>query len=131
MIILDTHTWVWYAQGDPKLPPAFFDLLERSRSIGLGISTISLWEIALANHRGRIDLPVPLEEWFAKALAFPGLGLLEITPEIAIESTRLPGDFHKDPADRIIVATSRIRDCELMSFDAKILSYEHVKLAKP
>lgn len=62
------------------------------------------------------------------ALAYPGILLLELTPQIAIESTRLPGEFHRDPADQIIVATARVYDCPLLTVDVKILRYQYVKL---
>ena len=61
------------------------------------------------------------------ALALPGLQLIELTPRIAISSTKLPGDFHRDPADQVIVATARECDCELLTVDEKILKYAHVK----
>jgi PIN domain nuclease of toxin-antitoxin system len=55
---------------------------------------------------GRLKLPCDLHEWFDTALSYPGIRLIEITPTIAIWSTRLPGKFHRDPADQIIVATA-------------------------
>ena len=64
------------------------------------------------------------------ALIYPGIHLLKLTPEIAIESTRLPGEFHRDPADQIIVATARIHECSLLTVDDKILNYSHVQLLK-
>jgi PIN domain nuclease of toxin-antitoxin system len=64
------------------------------------------------------------------ALQYPGIQLLALTPEIAVESTRLPGEFHRDPADQIIVATARIYDCPLLTVDDRILKYPHVKLLK-
>lgn len=64
------------------------------------------------------------------ALAYPGIQLVEFTPAIAIESTQLPGEFHRDPADQIIVATARILECPLLTVDDKILKYPHVILLK-
>ncbi len=64
------------------------------------------------------------------ALNYPGIRLLDLTPQIAIESTQLPGEFHRDPADQIIVATARIHDCLLLTVDDKIINYPHVKLLK-
>jgi len=66
-------------------------------------------------------------EWLKQALAYPGVRLLELSPEIAAESTALPGDFHKDPADQIIVATARVHGCRLLIVDRKILDYPHVQ----
>jgi PIN domain nuclease of toxin-antitoxin system len=64
------------------------------------------------------------------ALNYPGVQLLDLTPQIAIESTQLPGNFHRDPADQIIVASARIHDCPLLTVDDKILNYPHVKLVE-
>jgi PIN domain nuclease of toxin-antitoxin system len=67
-----------------------------------------------------------LEEWFDQALDYPGIQLLPLTPEVATESTRLPGEFHRDPADQMIVATARVYDCPLVTSDSKLLEYSHV-----
>jgi PIN domain nuclease of toxin-antitoxin system len=71
-------------------------------------------------------LPCPIDEWFEQALSYPGVQVLDITPEIAIESTQLPGEFHRDPADQLIVATARIYDCVVVTSDEKIVQYPHV-----
>ena len=70
---------------------------------------------------------VELSEWFRAALGYPGISLLALTPEIAIESTSLPGNFHRDPSDQIIVATARLRQCPLVTSDDKITNYPHVR----
>jgi len=67
-----------------------------------------------------------LEQWFEQALSYPGVQLLPLAPEIAIESTRLPGEFHRDPADQMIVATARVYGCPLVTSDGKLLEYSHV-----
>jgi len=64
--------------------------------------------------------------WLTQALNYPGVQLLELTPQIAVESTQLPGEFHKDPADQIIVATARIYNSPLVTLDGRILAYSHV-----
>lgn len=128
MIILDTHIWIWHVQGDKRLTADYVQVIQRYESIGLGVSVISLWEVAKAVARGRLSFPAPLEDWFILALAYPGIALLPLTPQIAIESTQLPGIFHKDPADQIIVAAARIYNHPLVTFDTKILNYPHVKL---
>ena len=56
--------------------------------------------------------------------------VIDLSPEISIDSNNLPGEFHRDPADRIIVATARMNDCDLLTADTKILQYANVKLAK-
>ena len=73
--------------------------------------------------KGRIRLKPSCEEWVKEALATPGLALAPITPEIALESSRLPGPFHGDPADRIIVATARRMGARLMTRDQKLIQY--------
>jgi PIN domain nuclease of toxin-antitoxin system len=78
-----------------------------------------------------IILPCSIQKWFNIALAQEGVLLLSITPKIAIDSYSLPGNFHKDPADRIIVSTARIYDVPLVSVDEKILAYSHVKRILP
>jgi len=93
----------------------------------IGVSAISCWEVAKLVERGRLALPHPLEEWFALALNYPGVRLLGLSPEVAAASTRLPGNFHRDPADQIIVATARLMYCSLVTSDRKLLSYEHVQ----
>lgn len=128
MIILDTHIWIWWNQDSPKLTSFQKEIIDSSRTDGIGISTISLLEISRLVNRGRLVLPLPLNEWFSIALAEEGILLIPITPAIAIESYSLPGEFHKDPADRIIVAIARTYDCPLMTNDSNILGYPHVKL---
>lgn len=129
MIVLDTHIWVWWIHGDDKLPPAHNAYIQDNETDGLGISAISCWEIAKLVEYGRLKLPVPVGEWLDQALAYPGMRLLGLTPQIAVDSTQLPGTFHRDPADQIIVATARVYDCPLVTIDGNILAYQHVQVA--
>lgn len=78
---------------------------------------------------GRIALNVPVMDWIRGALAYPGVRLLDLTPEIAVESTRLPGTLHRDPADHILVATARLLAIPIMTDDSKIIAYPHVEKA--
>lgn len=106
MIVLDTHIWVWWIHGDPRLTQEYYDYIQGLEAQGLGISAISCWEVAKLVERGRLVLPNRVNEWLDIALAYPGMRLLELTPQICVESTQLPGNFHRDPADQIIVATA-------------------------
>jgi PIN domain nuclease of toxin-antitoxin system len=72
-------------------------------------------------------LPCPVAEWLDQALAYPGIRLLELTPRIIVESTQLPGTFHRDPADQLIVATAHVYTCPLVTVDKKVLVYPHVQ----
>ena len=127
MIVLDTHTWVWWVHGQKELTNTQAEIIEANEQDTIGVSAISCWEVAKLVERGRLELPCSLGEWFELALGYPGVSLLELTPEIAIESTRLPGQFHRDPADQIIVATARVYGCPLVTSDGKILEYCHVE----
>ena len=127
MIVLDTHVWVWWVQGDPRLTAPQREAIQEQEAEALGISAISCWEVAKLVERGRLQFSIPLETWFEKALNYPGVQLLAITPEIAIASTRLPGEFHRDPADQLIAATARTYDCALVTSDGRMISYPHVK----
>ena len=127
MTVLDTHIWVWWVDGSSQLATAQRDYVEANESTGLGVSVISCWEVAKLVELNRLVLRCPVAEWIDQALAYPGIRLLFLTPRIVVESTQLPGDFHRDPADQIIVATARIRGCPLLTADARILRYPHVK----
>jgi PIN domain nuclease of toxin-antitoxin system len=127
VIVLDTHIWVWWVHGDPRLPQAHAAILKQHEPTGLGVSAISCWEVAKLVEKGRLRLPRPIDEWMRLALRYPGLTLLPLDPEVAIESTRLPGPFHNDPADQIIVATARIHHCPIVTVDQRISVYPHVQ----
>jgi len=128
MIVLDTHIWIWWVDGSPQLTAQQQDRIEEYKSEGLGVSIISCWEVAKLVETGRLKLQCPVEEWIEQALAYPGVQLLQLTPRIAVESTQLPGDFHRDPADQMIVATARVWGCPLLTVDDRILKYPHVTL---
>ncbi len=130
MIVLDTHIWVWWAHGAPQLTQTQIKVITEHETDVIGISAISCWEIAKLVEYGRLELPCPLEEWFEQALSYPGIHLLPLTPQIAIESTRLPGEFHRDPADQIIVATARVYNCPLVTSDERILNYPYADTIK-
>jgi PIN domain nuclease of toxin-antitoxin system len=97
-----------------------------ARQSGIGISVISCWEIAKLVELDRVTFTRPVGEWLDLALAYPGVQLLALTTRITVESTQLPGPFHRDPADQIIVATARVLSCPLLTLDTRILSYPHV-----
>jgi PIN domain nuclease of toxin-antitoxin system len=130
VILLDTHIWIWWVQGDPRLPPSMDSYLDANEKWGLGVSVISCLEVARLAIKGRITLPLPVAQWVRDALAYPHVKLFELTPEIAVESTTLPGSFHKDPQDRIIVATARHHNIPLMTVDQDIRAYPDVQLVE-
>jgi PIN domain nuclease of toxin-antitoxin system len=127
LIIIDTHIWVWWVSDSSDLLKAHKLLLEESEQDGIGVSVISCWEVAKLVEGGRLRLSEPIGDWIAAALAYPGVQLLPLTPRIAVESTQLPGTFHRDPADQMIVATARVHDSPLLTVDGRILAYDAVK----
>jgi PIN domain nuclease of toxin-antitoxin system len=130
MIILDTHIWVKWVLDENQLPESIRDKIYEHEPDGLGVSVISCWEVAKLVELERLTFDMDVFDWIEQALIYPGLQLIEFSPRIAVESTQLPGEFHRDPADQIIVATARIHNCPLLTLDKKILDYAHVKLLK-
>ena len=129
MTILDTHIWIWLVTGDPRLLQDYTDYLQKNEEGGLGVCAISCWEVAKLVEGGRIKLSLPVGDWLTAALAYPGIRLLALSPEVSVESTQLPGAFHRDPADQIIVATARLYACPLVTMDRQIRAYAHVQTA--
>ena len=133
MILLDTQIWLWLALGISRIRPAQVSVIAEARSRGdaIGVSIISCWEIAKAVELGRIDLREnssdwSLVKWFDNAVENTGVEILDLTLAIAIEATSLPGDFHKDPFDQMIVATARVHNCPLVTSDGLIRAYSSV-----
>lgn len=130
MIILDTHIWVKWVLDESQLPSVLCDRIREYENIGLGVSVISCWEVAKLVELKRLTFEMDVYDWIDQALSYPGIQLIEFLPKVAVESTQLPGKFHRDPADQIIVATARVHNYLLMTMDKKILDYEHVKFIK-
>ena len=124
-LLLDTHCWIWMVLGMvERFSRASRSTIEKAARAGLlRVSVISVWEIGMLESKGRLELNTSCTQWINEALATPGLGLVPLTPEIAIESSRLPGRFHGDPADRLLIATARMTRARFMTQDEKILDY--------
>ncbi len=117
--------WVWWVNGDDRLKETQRAAIDQAD--GLGVSAISCWEVAKLVELGRLALDRPVLDWLQAALAYPGVRLLPLSPEVAVGSTTLPGPFHRDPADQVIVATARAHGCRVATSDRKILDYAHVE----
>jgi PIN domain nuclease of toxin-antitoxin system len=132
-VLLDTHALIWLAEGLDDLPPRSRKRLDAAaRSEGLAVSAISFWEVALLEQRRRVSLAQPIERWREAILGPTAIQEVGVDGAIAIEAVRLPGDLHEDPADRILIATARLRGWTLATRDARILEYGaagHVKVA--
>lgn len=125
MIILDTHVWLWWINQDlAQLGNAWRDALERTDRVG--VSAISCLKVAWLVHHGRIALPESTDTWFEKALEGSGIDLVPITPAIAQRAAELP-EHHRDPQDRLIIATALVHDAQLLSADGKFAMYEELK----
>ena len=123
-VLLDTHVWVWLMEGRAGVRPEAVELMERAGEASfLRVSVISVWEVGMLEARGRLRFDIPCEEWIEKAFGLPGLSLMPLTPSICVRSSRLPGVFHGDPADRLIVATARELGAVLLTRDDPILQY--------
>ena len=124
MIVVDTHVLVWLAVDDVRLGEAArASISVAAADGGLLVSAITSWEIAMLVHKGRLLLGRETGAWIEAALALPGIRLAPITPAIAVDSVRLPGTLHPDPADRLIIATARHAGVPLLTADRAILAY--------
>jgi PIN domain nuclease of toxin-antitoxin system len=124
-ILIDTHCWIWSQFGyEHEFSALGLSTFKQAAADGILIlSVISVWEVALLESKQRLHLHMDCLEWVRRAVDTPGLALVPITPEIAVESTRLPGNMHADPADRILVATARNLGARLMTRDQALLDY--------
>lgn len=128
MIVLDTHVLIWWANGDARLSRAARKSIRSEQTDGvLTVSVISAWEIALLVQKGKLALAMDVDAWLSAAMALPRLRMVPISQRVAVESTRLPGAFHADPVDRMIVALAREHDATLATADRRIRAYPHVR----
>ena len=128
MILLDTHTWVWWAADPKKLSrQARLQIDKAQKTDAVAVATISCWEVAMLVAKNRLAFSIELEDWIGQALELPSVKLLDLTPKIAILSSQLPGTLHGDPVDRILVATAKHHSCPLVTKDKKLLAYPHIQ----
>lgn len=122
-ILLDTHVLIWYANGNElnKRTQKIIDSAIQAHTIYL--AAISLWEISMLVVKKRIILAMPCLEWTNRVIRELHLQILPITPNIAVDSCDLPGNFHGDPADRLIVGTARTHGMTLLTRDSTILNF--------
>ena len=128
MIVLDTSVWIWWVSDPSRLTAkARRAIMAEEAGRGLVVSSISVWEVAVKVALGKLTLDREIRAWTAIASMYPGVSVHPLDPRDAVESTLLPGAFHKDPADRIIVALARRLDASLVASDGAIRGYRHVK----
>ncbi|NOQ46291.1 MAG: PIN domain-containing protein [Desulfobulbaceae bacterium] len=127
MILLDTHVWLWWISNPENLAEnAILAINQAVGEKGVIISSISTWEIALLVEKGRLELCIDVRDWVRKTEGLPFVRFMPVDNTIALRSVSLPGDFHTDPADRIITATALTMGLPLVTKDEKIHAYPHV-----
>jgi PIN domain nuclease of toxin-antitoxin system len=125
--LLDTNIWIWMVESHQSVPQKILSTIREPDNYPFHISAISVWEVAKKVSLGKLVLSIPVREWLAKATRKPFIEIIPLSVDIALESTILPGVFHKDPADQIIVASARQCHMTLLTADQRIISYPHVK----
>ncbi len=126
--VLDTHAWMWWVNGDRRLSRRARTTIQRAGARGdLYLSVYSSWELAKRVEKGQLGLDRPLEEWLDAGLSVEGLQVADLTRRLIVDSCRLPQPFHGDPADQIIVATTRSLSATLITKDARLRDYAHVR----
>jgi len=130
VIVLDTHALVWWVNGDGRLSNPAWEAIETERTAPGGqllISAMTAWEIAMLVERVRLVLTMDVDDWLDTVASIEGVYFVPLDNAVAIQSVRLPGDFHPDPADRMITALARHHAAPLVTADQKIREYKYVK----
>lgn len=130
MIVLDTHALIWWVNGDDRLSTLAHKAIkqETGREDGqILISSISAWEIALLVEKGRLTLTMDVNDWLKVVKDIDNVHFAPLGNDIAVQSVKLPGTFHPDPADRFITALARHHSVPVITCDTKIREYEYVK----
>jgi PIN domain nuclease of toxin-antitoxin system len=122
-LLLDTHALIWLVQGEPMRPEAREAIRAAAIARSLFVSLISAWEIANLVRKNRLVLNRDVEDWFDAAVRIPGMQLAGLSAAILIRSAFLPADPPSDPADRILISTSRQNSFRLITRDRQIIEY--------
>lgn len=124
-LLLDTHIALWLDSGDERLSPTTRTLIDGCWQNGgiIYLSAVTAWEIALLVDTGRIDLDHPVEEWVESFLDRPGIEPVPLGHRAACRAYRLHPLDHRDPADRLLIATAIELACPLVTYDERIASF--------
>jgi len=130
----DTQTWYWLATGAKQIPAGLRKTLKEHQEL-LGVPAVSPAELAMKDRIGRtqpdrpagMKFPEPFRAWVSRALPEDTYEIVPLTPDICAEAFDLPGDFHRDPFDMMIVATARVQNLTLVTSDEAIRDYPHVR----
>jgi len=125
MIILDTHLWIWYVNENfDQIPRQWLEQIRQADVVA--VSAISCYEVALAYNKGRLAIHIPVQDWLIDSLSPAGIELLPLTPEITVRAVNLP-PIHKDPFDRLIIATALEYEAKLASVDNLFSKYPELE----
>lgn len=133
MLLLDTHAAIWLTESQPMSAEATRAIREAMQAGELLFSAVSAWEIGLLTEKEQIRLSLPARMWLDRLAEKPGIRVIALDAETALNSTMLPQPFVQDPADRFLVATARILGVPLVTRDRRILDYAkagHVRVVK-
>jgi PIN domain nuclease of toxin-antitoxin system len=124
-LLLDTHIALWLDSGDGELRPETRNLIDRAWQDGddVAISAVTVWEIALLVDTGRIVLDLPVADWVARFAARPGVNLAPLTHTAAARAYSLHPLEHRDPADRLLIATAIELSMPLVTYDHRIARF--------
>ena len=124
-LLLDTHIVLWLDSGDERLRPSTRTLIDDCWQSGgtIFLSSITAWEIALLVDTGRIDLDVPVDAWVQRFLDRPGFAGVPLAHSAAARSYQLNHLEHRDPADRLLIATAIELRCPLVTYDERITQF--------
>ena len=123
--MLDTHIWYWWVTKEhDRFPKQWNEIIESADIVA--VSPVSCFEIALSNQRGRLELPCDFEQWIHQALKPAGIELLPFSAEIAIRAVKL-SPIHKDPFDRVIIASALEYQAQLASVDSLFPLYPELE----
>jgi PIN domain nuclease of toxin-antitoxin system len=124
-LLLDTHIWLWTLDGTRgMMTGSSVALVAGAAADGrLFVSDMSFWEVSLKAAKGKLTLPLDATLWLERAAKAPGIQFLPVTRNVLIQSTRLPGDLHGDPVDRILLAQAQLRGLSLLTCDRLLVDY--------
>jgi len=128
--LLDTCVLIKLLDSPEEISVAAISAMKMDDSATMGVASISLWEIARKESLGNLKLSMPADDWLKEIVSNSALSVMRLSNQVAWESCHLPGEFHRDPADRIIVATARIMKVILVTSDRRVLQYPHVETIK-
>ena len=133
MLLLDTHAAIWLTESQPMAAQATRAIREAMQAGELLFSAVSAWEIGLLAAREHIALAMPVQTWLDRLAQKPGIRIIALDAQTALNSTLLPQPFAQDPADRFLVASARALNAPLVTRDKRILDYAkagHVRALK-